>query len=168
LDGSPYAEANCGPVAISMAMDAFGVSLPSSQVRSQVLNAQRIWGNNVGTLITALAQAVEENGLKTHGLYADGGGLGKWTTDDIRGQIQQGRPVVVQTRYRSLPGRGGALYFGDHYILVTGVVPGGFLYNDPINHDGVGWDRVISDDRLYTAMNASAGGYAYTAFSVSR
>jgi hypothetical protein len=74
--------------------------------------------------------------------------------------------VVVQVRYRSLPGRGGAYYYGDHYLLVTGVVADGFLYNDPIDIDGIGWDRVISAERLRTAMNASDARYAYTAFGV--
>ena len=52
--------------------------------------------------------------------------------DEIRDHVTWARPpVIVQVRYRSLPGRGGAYYFGDHYILVTGVVGDGFLYNDP-------------------------------------
>ena len=44
----------------------------------------------------------------------------------------------------------------------------GFLYNDPIDHDGPGWDRVISGERLATAMNTSDQRYARAAFSVSR
>ena len=76
--------------------------------------------------------------------------------------------MIVQVRYRSLPGRGGAYYFGDHYILVTGVVGDGFLYNDPIDIDGLGWDRVMSADRLRTAMDASDRRYAFSAFAVSR
>jgi hypothetical protein len=69
-------------------------------------------------------------------------------------------------RYRALPGRGAAYYFGDHYIVVTGIVGDGFLYNDPIDIDGLGWDRVISGATLRAAMNASAGAYAYTAVAV--
>ena len=74
----------------------------------------------------------------------------------------------MQVRYRSLPGRGGAYYFGDHYILVTGVVGDGFLYNDPIDIDGLGWDRVISGSSLRLAMNASDQRYAYSAVAVGR
>jgi hypothetical protein len=80
--------------------------------------------------------------------------------------VQQGHPVVVQVRYRSLPGRGGVYYFGDHYILVTGVVGDGFLYNDPIDVDGLGWDRVISGATLNTAMNASDARYAHSAVAI--
>ena len=125
-------------------------------------------GNGVGTLITALAQVVEDNGLSAIDLRDDSGALHRWSLDDIRGQVQQGHPVIVQVRYRSLPGRGGAYYFGDHYILITGVVDDGFLYNDPINVDGLGWDRVISGTALNVAMNASDRGYAYTAIAVGR
>lgn len=167
LDGAAYAEANCGPVTIGMALETFGISVPSAKLRADVLNAQRMWGNNVGTLMTALAQVVEGHGLTAHDLYASGGGLYRWTLDDIRQHLSQGHPVVAQVRYRSLPGRQNALYYGDHYILVTGVVPDGFLYNDPIDVDGLGWDRVISAERLSTAMDASDRRYAYAAFAVS-
>ena len=167
MDGSAYAAANCGPTAVGMAMEAFGVSLAPRQVRAEALDAQHIYGNGVGTLITALAAVAQQQGLSVAGLY-DGGGIHRWSLDDVRAQVQQGHPVVVQVRYRSLPGRGGAYYFGDHYILVTGVVTAGFLYNDPMDIDGIGWDRVMSADRLRTAMNASDQRYAYAAFAVGR
>lgn len=168
LDGSAYAEANCGPTTIGMALDAFGVSVSSRQLRSEVLNAQRIWGNNVGSLITALADVVQSHGLRTHDLHARSGGIYRWTLDDVREHLELGHPVVVQVRYRALPGRSGAAYYGDHYILLTGVAPGGFLYNDSINHDGAGWDRFLAADRLRTAMDTSDRRYAYAAFAVSR
>jgi LysM repeat protein len=167
MDGSPYAEANCGPTAVGMALEAFGVSLAPRQVRAAALDAQHIYGNNVGTLITALAQVAQQQGLSVAGLY-DGAGIHRWSLDDLRAQVRLGHPVVVQVRYRSLPGRGGAYYYGDHYILVTGAVNAGFLYNDPMDFDGVGWDRVISAERLRTAMNASDQRYAYAAFAVGR
>jgi uncharacterized protein YvpB len=167
LDGSSYAEANCGPTVLGMALEAFGVSVPSRQLRAEALGAQHMFGNGVGTLITALAQVAQQHGLSVAGLY-DGGGVHRWSLDELRAQVAQGHPVVVQVRYRSLPGRGGAYYYGDHYIVVTGVVKAGFLYNDPMDVDGVGWDRVISADRLRTAMNASDQRYAYAAFAVSR
>jgi hypothetical protein len=168
LDGSPYQEANCGPTAVAMALDAFGISLPSRQLRAAVLDAQHMYGNGVGTLITALAQVVQQNGLSAIELRDEDGALHHWGLDDVRAQVRQGHPVIVQVRYRSLPGRGGAYYFGDHYILVTGVVGDGFLYNDPIDLDGLGWDRVISGATLQVAMNASDRRYAYSAVAVGR
>ena len=166
LDGSAYQEANCGPTAVGMALDAFGVSVPPRQLRAEALDAQHMFGNGVGTLITALAQVVEENGLSAIDVREASGALRRWSLDDVRAQVQQGHPVIVQVRYRSLPGRGGAYYFGDHYILVTGVAGDGFLYNDPIDIDGIGWDRIISGATLRTAMNASDQRYAYSAVAV--
>jgi LysM repeat protein len=168
LDGSAYAAANCGPTAVGMALEAFGVSVPARQLRAAALDTQHMYGNGVGTLITALAQVVQQNGLSAIDLRDDAGALRRWGLDDIRAHIQQGHPVIVQVRYRSLPGRGGAYYFGDHYILVTGVVGDGFLYNDPIDIDGLGWDRAISGTTLRVAMNASDQRYAYTAVAVGR
>jgi LysM repeat protein len=169
LDGSAYAEANCGPTAVAMALEAFGISVPSRQLRAAALDAQHTYGNGVGTLITALAQVVQQNGLSATDLRDEAGQLRRWGLDDIRAHIQRGQPVIVQVRYRSLPGRGGAYYFGDHYILVTGLVGDGFLYNDPIDIDGrPGWDRTISGATLRVAMNASDQRYAYTAVAVGR
>jgi LysM repeat protein len=168
LDGSPYAEANCGPTAVGMALDAFGVSVSPRQLRSETLSAQHMFGNGVGTLITALADVVSQHGLSALDLRDEAGGLNRWSVDDIRAHVRLGQPVIVQVRYRSLPGRGGAYYFGDHYILVTGVVGDAFLYNDPIDVDGLGWDRVISAATLHVAMNASDQRYAYTAVAVGR
>src|SRR5919202_5027838 len=168
LDGSPFQEANCGPTAVGMALDTFGVAVPPRQLRAEALDAQRMYGNGVGTLITALAQVAQAQGLEAMGLRESSGALRQWGLDDIRAHVQQGHPVIVQVRYRSLPGRGGAYYFGDHYILVTGIVGDGFLYNDPIDIDGIGWDRIISGATLRTAMNASDQRYAYSAVAVGR
>jgi LysM repeat protein len=168
LDGSPYAEANCGPTALGMALDAMGVNVTPRQLRAEALDAQHMYGNGVGTLITALAQVAADHGLSANDLRDDDGSLHRWSLDDIRAHVRQGQPVVVQVRYRSLPGRGGAYYFGDHYILVTGVVGDGFLYNDPIDVDGLGWDRVISGATLRVAMNASDQRYAYTAVAIGK
>ena len=168
LDGSAYAEANCGPTALGMALSAFGVDVAPRQLRAEALDAQHMHGNGVGTLITALASVAAENGLSPVDLREDDGSLKRWSLDDIRAHVQRGQPVIVQVRYRSLPGRGGAYYFGDHYILVTGVVGDGFLYNDPIDIDGLGWDRVISGATLNVAMNASDAQYAHSAVAISR
>jgi hypothetical protein len=151
-----------------MALDALGVSVPPPTLRAEALDAQHMHGNGVGTLITALAQVVDENGLSAVDLRDGDGALRHWSLDDIRAHIRLGQPVIVQVRYRSLPGRGGAYYFGDHYILVTGITGDGFLYNDPIDIDGLGWDRIISGATLQVAMNASDSRYAYAAFGVGR
>src|SRR5579864_1743299 len=47
LDGSPYAEANCGPTALGMALAAFGVDVPPRQLRAEAFDAQHMYGNGV-------------------------------------------------------------------------------------------------------------------------
>lgn len=168
LDGSAYASANCGPTTISMALAAFGVDASPGALRPRVLAAQRIWGNDVGSLITALAEVVESFGVRTVGLREESGAIRRWGLDDLRAQVRDKRPVVVQVSFRGLPGRERAAFFGDHYILLTGLLDDGFLYNDSINSDGPGWDRVISGARLLAAMNATDRRYAYAAFAVAR
>jgi LysM repeat protein len=168
LDGTSYAQANCGPTTIAMALDAFGVNVSSRQLRAESLASQRIYGDGVGTLITALAEVVRQHGLRAVDLTDGDGVLRRWSADDIRTHIEAGHPVVVQVRYRGLPGRQNAAFAADHYILVTGVVGDRFLYNDAIDADGVGWDRLITGDRLQTAMNASDRRYAFSAFAVAR
>ena len=168
LDGSAYASANCGPTTLSMALAAFGIDASPATLRPPVLNAQRLWGNDVGSLITALAEVAEGYGVRPVGLRDDGGGIRRWGLDDLRSQLREKRPIVVQVSFRRLPGRESAAFYGDHYILLTGLVDDGFLYNDSINSDGLGWDRVISGTRLYEAMDATDRRYAYSAFAVSR
>jgi hypothetical protein len=165
LDGSAYSLANCGPTAIGMVLEGFGVKVPLGQLREEVLDTQKIWGNGTGTLMTALAEVVESHGLQTYGLRSEEQ-IRRWTLDDVREQLRLRRPLVIQTYYRALPGREGAAYYGDHYIVVTGILDDGFLYNDPLDYDGVGWDRVMSGERLQRAMDASDRRFAYSAFAV--
>lgn len=167
LDGTAWAGANCGPTSLSMALAALGIDASPGKLRPQVLNAQRLWGNDVGTLITALAQVGESYGATAVGLY-EGDQIHRWTLDEIRQQLNLRRPVIVQVRYRALPGREGYSYAGDHYIVLTAALDDGFLYNDPIDRDGLGWDRIISSKRLYEAMNATDRRYVYAAFALTQ
>ena len=53
LDGTPWAGANCGPTTLGMGLASLGMNISSTELRRQVLNAQGMWGNNVGTLIVS-------------------------------------------------------------------------------------------------------------------
>jgi hypothetical protein len=71
-----------------------------------------------------------------------------------------------------LPGREDSGYYGDHYIIITGLLGDNFLYNDPIGgsaaHEGPGYDRLMSSTQLRRAMRASDTGYQFSAFGVAR
>jgi Peptidase_C39 like family len=174
LDGADYQESNCGPTALGMALESFGMNLAAPDLRHQVLDAENFDPTDVdaGSFIWALAKVAQGHGLQTRGLYDGDGGLHHWTVDEIRASVRQGLPVIVQVVYRGLPGREGSAYYGDHYIVVTGVLGDNILYNDPIGgpiaHEAPGYDRVITSAQLQRAMRASDTQYAYAAFGLTR
>jgi len=167
LDGAPWAGANCGPTTLGMGLGSLGINVSSTELRRQVLNAQGIWGNNVGSLIDALARVASSYGARPIGLF-DGNRIARWSLEDVREQLRAGRPVIAQVRFRALPGRAGVRYFNDHYIILTGLSGESFLYNDPVDSDGPGADRLLTAAQLEAAMNASDQRYAYAAFALSR
>jgi hypothetical protein len=174
LDGSDYAEANCGPTALGMALESFGLNEAPPDLRGQVLDSENFdpSDTDAGSFIWALADVASEYGVHAHGLYDADGSLHRWTPDEIRASLRQGQPVIVQVYYRALPGRGDSLYYGDHYIVVTGLLGDKFLYNDPIGgavaHEAPGYDRMMTETQLQRAMRASDTSYEDTAFALSR
>jgi hypothetical protein len=175
LDGSDYAGANCGPTVLGMALESFGVNTPPAELRGQVLDTEDLdpTDDDAGSFIWALARVAQSHGVLTHGLYEqDGTVLHRWNTDEIRDNVRNGRPVIVQVVYRALPGREESGYYGDHYIIITGLLGDDFLYNDPIGgfvaREAPGYDRLMSPAQLRRAMRASDTGYAFTAFAVGR
>ena len=175
LDGSDYSGANCGPTVLGMALESFGVNLPPPEVRGQVLDTENFSpsDDDAGSFIWALANVAQSNGLRVSGLYdGDGSSLHHWTVDEVRDSVRRGQPVIVQVVYRGLPGREDSGYYGDHYIIVTGLMGDKFLYNDPIGgrvaREVPGFDRVMTSTQLARAMRASDTPYAYTAFALSK
>jgi Peptidase_C39 like family len=174
LDGSDYAGANCGPTVLGMALETFGVNLPPFEVRSQVLDTEQFsqFDDEAGSFIWALARVAQRHGLQVNGLYETGGALHRWSLDEVRDSLRRGQPVIAQVVYRGLPEREDSSYYGDHYIILTGLVGENFLYNDPIGgreaREAPGWDRMMTPTQLRRAMRASDAPYAFTAFSLSR
>jgi hypothetical protein len=175
LDGSDYAGANCGPTVLGMALESFGLNLPPTDVRGQVLNSEAFQPDDIdaGSFIWALAQVAQSHGLQTHGLYeGDGSGLHRWTVDEVRASLRVGQLVIVQVVYRGLPGREDSGYYGDHYVIITGLMGDNFLYNDPIGgavaHEAPGYDRMMTPTELKRAMRASDTPYQYAAFGLAR
>jgi hypothetical protein len=175
LDGSDYASANCGPTTLGMALEAFGVNVPQPLLRGDVLVSGDLnpFDDDAGTFIWALARVAEHNGVRVHGLYEDDGQtLHRWSLDEVRASVRAGRPVIAQVVYRGLPGREDSGYYGDHYVIITGLMGDDFLYNDPIGgrdaDEPPGWDRLMTASQLRRAMRASDTPYAFTAFSLGR
>jgi hypothetical protein len=175
IDGTDFASANCGPTALGMVLERYGIDIAPKTLRGQVLEAQENDrdDDDAGSFIWSLDDVARSYGLKTFGLYeADGSTLRHWSIDDVRNELRHNNPVVVQVRYRYLPRRQESEYYGDHYVVITGLMGDSFLYNDPIwgpgENEGPGWDRLMTAADLTKAMNASDGKYAYAAFAVGR
>jgi DNA repair protein RecN (Recombination protein N) len=63
LDGSEYEGANCGPTALGMALESFGVNLEPSDLRFDVLNSEEFnpADNDAGSFIWALADVAQRH-----------------------------------------------------------------------------------------------------------
>lgn len=168
FDGSIYAESNCGPTALAMALGAIGINAQPIPLR--LLAAQQMGFNNPadGTTWESLVYAAQQNGASVEGLY-NGSKYRIWSTDDLRAQFAAGHPVILLVRYRSLPDHQGSSYWGDHYIVGLGFDQNGNLvYNDPAFHVGSGADRKISPSQLDQAWSHTAIGYIRTAMALTK
>jgi hypothetical protein len=89
-------------------------------------------------------------------LYSAKGGYRNWSTDAVRWHVQQGHPVITLVKYRNLPGHTSSLSEFDHYIVITGLTPNGFIYNDGAFATTLGYGLEISDVELEYAWDNSS------------
>lgn len=165
LDGSPSADANCGPASVGMAMAAHGTFVPTEELRAVANKLQGTWGTDTGFAIEHLQGVVEMHGLRGQDLYV-GKSFRRWTLEDVRRHLVQGHPVIPQLRFRLMPGRDRADYFEDHYVVLTGMLGDDFIYNDPVDSDGPGYGRLMSTETLVRAWGGSY--FPFAAFAVSK
>ena len=153
-DGGPWQISNCGPAGLGMVLDGFGIAgHATDDLRLRSHTYQGTVGARTGTALQHIARVAEDLGLPTHGLYDAAGEFNRWSLDDIRGQLHQGRPVMPLVRLYLLPGNEGVGTRWGHYILLTGISEDGFFYNDPLKPSAAeGLGRRISAEQLALAM----------------
>jgi uncharacterized protein YvpB len=156
LDGSRAASANCGPTSVGMALEAFGLFVPTGELRSLADWLQGNWDPNNGVAIEVLGQMVRRYELRALDLQRPGGGLHRWTLEEVRHHLRAGHPVIPQLRYRLLPGKEDFPYGYDHYVVLTGFSGDTFYYNDPIPNGGRGQHLSISAATLLRAWESSS------------
>lgn len=177
LDGSPYALANCGPVALSMVLAYYGVDASVWDVRVRAMQVQHSWvdddggySNAYGVFVYNLASVAESYGLREEGLWTYEGSridqLRQWRAEDLRREITSDRPVIVQVKYRMLPAHWGSRAAADHYIVLHGLAGEEFVYSDPMGLDASAVDATIDEADLFDAMEAAVTPRA--AFAVAR
>jgi len=168
FDGSIYAESNCGPTALAMALGA--LDLRANQIELRHLAARQMGFDNPhgGTTWESLAYAARVNGIATKGIV----GYRRytaWSIDDLQREFAQGHPVLLLVRYRVLPGHTTSSYWGDHYIVGLGFdQTGNLIYHDPAYRDGPGAYLKLSRGQLLEAWGHTAIGYVRTALALSK
>jgi LysM repeat protein len=169
FDGSIYAETNCGPTALSIALGALHISVDQISLR-RLANVQMGTSDpNSGTTWEALAYAAQASGIKVTGLYQGQGRVYRnWSIDDLKNQLAQGHPVLLLVRYQDLPGNAQSPLRSDHYVVALGFdQTGNLVYDDPAYYNGAGAGRVMSLDALNRAWSNTSVGLVRTAMALS-
>ena len=156
IDGGDFQYVNCGPASLTMVLAGFGLEVGPSQVRDYLNNLIDNFNTDLGTSLDVLSRIGKEAGLTPMDLYSDAGGYRNWSTDAVRWHVQQGHPVITLVKYRNLPGHTGSLSEFDHYIVISGLTPNGFIYNDAAFATTLGYGLEISDVELEYAWDNSS------------
>ncbi|HEY0583399.1 MAG TPA: SdrD B-like domain-containing protein, partial [Chloroflexota bacterium] len=156
IDGGNFQFVNCGPASLTMVLAGFGLEVGPSQVRDYLNSLIDNFDTELGTSLDALSRIGKEAGLTPMDLYSDRGGYRNWSVDAVRWHIQQGHPVITLVKYRNLPGHTRSLSDFDHYIVISGLTPNGFIYNDAAFASTLGYGLEISDVELDFAWNNSS------------
>lgn len=168
FDGTVWAESNCGPTSLSMALGALGIDVGQIPLRSLANQQMGMADPNNGTTWESLAYAAKAEGATVTGLYSAGQKYQSWSIDQLKSQLSQGHPVMLLVYYRALPGHSASGYYGDHYIVALGFDQNGNLvFNDPASY-GNGSGKLMTPAELTAAWSHTTAGLVRTAFAVSK
>lgn len=164
LDGTVWAESNCGPATIGMVLESFGVDAPTGDLRDRANELLGMADPSTGTRLQDLAQVVREHGLSPNGLY-QGEWIRQWSLDEVRQEVMQGRPVVAQVRLDLLPNHGYIPIAIDHYITIVGLSGEDFLFNDSAQRGWEGYQQLMTPQQFKRTWGAS--DFPFAGFSVA-
>lgn len=169
FDGSAYAQTNCGPTALSMALGALRLDVDQITLRHLANTEMGTSNPHSGTTWDALAHAAQASGAKVSGLRQDRSpSLRSWSIDDLKTELTQGHPVILLVHYQDLPGNAQSRFTGDHFIVGLGFDrSGNLVYNDPAFSNGAGAGRTISPGDLNRAWSNTSEGLVRTAMALS-
>jgi len=167
-DGDRFQGSNCGPAALGMVLEAFGITHTNSELRLLTHTYQGTVGARTGTALQHMARVGRDFGLNPIGLYG-GQEFARWTIEDIRAELRAGRPVIPLVKYRLLPGHEDSRFRADHYIVIHGMDGDEFLYHDPaFESPWEGAARWIDASRLDEAMRPTFPRQQAVAFDPGR
>jgi hypothetical protein len=155
-DQSPYRYSNCGPAALGMVLQAYGLDVPTDRLRAIADRLQGTNGYNDGIALDYLQAIALQAGLRTEGLGTPDGHYRQWTMADVIREVRRGYPVITLVHFASLPEHAASGSASDHYVVVVGLTTSGFVINDPASSDGSGYHQVLTPQQLLEAWRASS------------
>ncbi len=167
IDGSEFQFVNCGPASLTMVLSAFGLDVEPAQVRAYLNALTDNFDRDSGTSLHVLSGIAKQAGLTSIDLYSDRGGYRDWSVEAVRWHVQQGHPVITLVKYSRLPGHFQSSATSDHYIVVSGLTPTGFIYNDAAFQSTLGYGLEISDEALEQAWDNSSIPHHAAAFALA-
>jgi hypothetical protein len=144
-DGSEYSDTNSGVAALAMAMDSYGFSVPTADLRSLANELDRNYDVGEQPRIDLLSRVGQTAGLRSVGLY-QGARLALWTADGVREKLRSGYPVLTMLRPPNPAGPAEA--DREHYVLFIGYEGPDLIYHDPTYADEAGARRRIPSELL--------------------
>lgn len=156
-DGSRWQTSNCGPATLGMLLDGYGiVGQATDDLRHQMHTYQGTVGWRTGTALENVARVAEDYGVRAHGLYQPDGAFRTWVVADVVSELRKGRPVMPLVRLYLVPGYEALGSRWGHYILLTGLAPGGLVFSDSLKTDPeAGTNGLITEAQLAAAMTNS-------------
>lgn len=163
FDGSPYDQANCGPVALAMLMAYYGEHWSTASIRRSIAEHSGTDDYDAGSTWEDMAYAAWQRGFTTLGLFDGMGGYKKWTFEQLMESVAKGDPVLVLVRFWGLPGHQEKAWYGDHYIIFMGVnEKGDVVYHDPAWRGDQGANLTMSREQFDRAWSRVSVGTPYT------
>lgn len=162
IDGTAYESTDCGPASIAMVLAAFGQNIPTVSLRKAADKLIGFSDPSDGTRIQDLAQVVKDHGLEVTGPYS-GGKWRTWNLDQVKSELEAGRPVVAEVYFALLPNHQNNPIPTDHYIVIVGYSGDTFFFNDPADTDAPGYRQSMSSQQFTKAWGSSQ--FPFAAFS---
>ena len=120
-DASPYQNSNCGPAALGMVLQAYGLNVPADRLRAIADQLQGTSAYNDGIALDYLQAIARQAGLRTEGLGTPDGHYRRWTMADVIREVRRGYPVITLVHFASLPTHTGSGSASDHYVVVARI-----------------------------------------------
>jgi len=148
--GGPRA-ASQAAAAMAMVAASFGAADPDAVAAVSEVAADDPSGDLMG-----IANVGWGNGLLPMDLFGAPYTYRQWTLQEVRDHVAHGHPVVTLVDSRAMPGEDPLYSDLDHYIVIVGLTPDGFIYNDGTFSTSLGYGLEVSSAQLEAAwQNAS-------------